>query len=89
MSCSLKYFFEVIQKVENNKTQIFTRGPFQAKHHFWHFKCHFLAFKMLLFWHLNTKSCIMKLEIENAGVWHLNAIIWRLVFMKLTPGSLY
>ena len=33
----------------------------------------------------------MKLEIENAGVWHLNAIIWHLkcrhlVFMNLTPG---
>ena len=33
----------------------------------------------------------MKLEIENAGIWHLNAIIWcfkrrGLVFMKLTPG---
>ena len=40
---------------------------------------------------LNTKSCIMKLGIENASIWHLNASIWafkrrRLVFMKSTPA---
>ena len=35
----------------------------------------------------------MKLEIENAGVWHLNASIWAfkhrgLLFMKSTPEKL-
>ena len=37
-----------------------------------------LAFKSLnsSFWRLITKSCIIELEIENAGVWHLNAGAW-------------
>ena len=45
---------------------------------------------MLIFGILNTKTCFMKLEIENASVWHLNASVWafkrrHLVFMKSTP----
>ena len=29
----------------------------------------------------------MKLEIENADVWRLNAKLWHLNFMKWTPGG--
>ena len=39
---------------------------------------------------LKTKSCNMKLEIENTDIWHLNASIWafkrrHLVLLKSTP----
>ena len=64
----------------------------KVKHHFWCFKRQFCQFKRLSV--LTTNSGIMKLEIENTGILHLNVSIWafkrrRLVFMKSTPDKGY